>query len=205
MKCLILISILLFSCEPRSIALPYYNSEDLTPKWISPDQVNHQILSFNFINQYGENISEDTFKNKIYIANFIFTTCNGICPDMTSNMSLIQTEFKLDPEILLLSHSVSPKIDTVSVLKTFADSYSAIKDKWHIITGNRTEIYTLARKSYFADEDLGIKKNTQDFLHTENFFLVDKNKQIRGVYNGTLPADTKRLIQDIKTLKEESL
>jgi protein SCO1/2 len=205
MKYIMLLSILFFSCESGNTTLPYYNSQDLTPKWISQDEVKHQISSFNFINQFGEIVSQETFKNKVYIANFIFTTCNGICPDMTSNMSLIQTEFKNYSDLSMISHSVTPEVDTVSVLRTFADSYGAIKDKWHIVTGNRDDIYALARKSYFADEDLGIKKSTQDFLHTENFFLIDKNKRIRGVYNGTLPADTERLITDIKTLKEESL
>lgn len=185
--------------------LPFYNTPDFTPKWIDEKEPPsfHQIADFSFVNQNGEEITQNTFSGKIYVADFIFTTCPGICPKMTGNMSKLQAAIKDDPDVLLLSHSVTPKMDSVSVLKTYAKQHGAIDGKWHIVTGDRKAIYTIARKSYFADENLGLQKTENDFLHTENFILIDKHRRIRGVYNGVLPAEMTRLLEDIKLLKSK--
>ncbi len=191
----------------RVDALPYFNEATFTPKWISPKskELNsfHKIPDFELINQDGKKVSQKTFDDKIYIADFFFTTCPGICPMMTGNMAKIQEEFKNDNEILLLSHSVTPTKDSVPQLKKYALE-NGIGSNWHLVTGDKKEIYDLGRKFYFVEEDLGEPKGIDDFLHTENFVLIDKKKHIRGIYNGLNRASIAQLIIDIKALKKES-
>ncbi|MBU2929692.1 SCO family protein [Winogradskyella psychrotolerans] len=188
--------------------LPFYQDESFTPHWLTPgteeERNFHKIPVFELINQNGDTITQHTFENKIYITDFFFTTCPGICPKMTDNMAKIQEEFKEDNDVLLLSHSVMPNTDTVSVLKTYADNNNVIADKWHLVTGDRTEIYALGRDHYFVENDLGESKSIDDFLHTENFLLIDKNKHIRGIYNGLNRASIQQLIIDVKALKKEN-
>jgi len=211
----VVVSLLLFfSCKKtdhkeissKIDVLPYYDEASFTPKWITvkSDQLKtfHTIPDFSLINQNGKNITQNTFENKIYVADFFFTTCPGICPMMTDNMTLVQEAFKNDDEILLLSHSVTPSIDSVAQLKKYAIDKEVGKN-WHLVTGDKKEIYDLGRKSYFVEEDLGKPKSIDDFLHTENFILIDKNKHIRGIYNGLSKNSVKQLIADIKTLKLE--
>ncbi|MGY8914474.1 MAG: SCO family protein, partial [Flavobacteriales bacterium] len=119
------------------------------------------------------------------------------------NMAKVQEEFKDDPDILILSHSVTPTIDSVSVLKEYAEKYNVIDNKWHLATGDKTEIYDLGRNQYFVENDMGTPKDIHDFLHTENFLLIDKNKHIRGIYNGLNRASISQLITDVKALKLE--
>lgn len=206
---------LLFACSSKEVekqsrieVLPYYNEATFTPIWLETNasEVNqlHKIPEFKFLNQDGDLVTNETFNNKIYVADFFFTSCPGICPAMTKNMNVLQETFKDDPEILLLSHSVTPEMDSISVLKNYAEAHGVISGKWHLVTGNQEEIYNLGRKSYFVEEDLGLQKNTDEFLHTENFILVDKNKHIRGIYNGLNRASIQQLIADIKTLKNEN-
>lgn len=187
--------------------LPYYNEESFTPQWLTPnteeEKTFHKIPDFSLTNQLGETVTQDTFENKIYITDFFFTSCPGICPKMTENMFKIQEAFKEDNDVLLLSHSVMPTTDSVSVLKTYAKNYDVIDNKWHLVTGDKKEIYSLGRDQYFVENDLGEPKNIDDFLHTENFLLIDKNKHIRGIYNGLNRASVAQLITDIKTLKLE--
>ena len=187
--------------------LPYYSEESFTPQWLTPggdeERQFHKIPDFKLVDQSGDTITQKTFENKIYITDFFFTTCPGICLKMTDNMLKIQEEFKSDSEILLLSHSVTPSIDSVSVLKDYAKDHGVIDSKWHLVTGDRNEIYDLGRNQYFVENDLGIPKDINDFLHTENFLLVDKNKHIRGIYNGLNRASVAQLVSDIKTLKRE--
>lgn len=187
--------------------LPYYDDESFTPKWIEPgsddEKSFHKIPDFEFINQLGDTITKKTFDNKIYITDFFFTSCPGICPKMTSNMLKIQEEFKDDAEVLLLSHSVTPSIDSVSVLKEYADGYGILDNKWHLVTGDKAEIYNLGRDHYFVENDLGEPKGIDDFLHTENFLLIDKSSHIRGIYNGLNRASMAQLITDVKALKKE--
>ncbi|MFB6306617.1 MAG: SCO family protein, partial [Flavobacteriales bacterium] len=139
------------------------------------------------------------FQGKIYIANFFFTTCRTICPKMTKQFQRIQKEFENNDEILLLSHTVDPKHDTAEVLKEYAKKHNAIEGKWIFATGNKEEIYDLARKSYFTVTSEG-DGGKFDFIHTENFVLIDKKKRIRGFYDGTSPKEVDKLIRDIKKL-----
>ena len=191
----------------RVDALPYYVDASFTPKWISPkslDTLNvHKVPPFGLVNQLGDSINEKTFEGKIYVTDFFFTSCPGICPKMTNNMLLIQEEFEKDDGVLLLSHSVTPEYDSVPVLKHYADAKGVISNKWHLVTGKRKEIYDLGRNGYFVEEDLGLPKGEDDFLHTENFILVDKNRHIRGIYNGLNKTAIAQLVADIKTLKKE--
>lgn len=186
--------------------LPFYSDATFTPTWVETESQQtdlHKIPPFELINQYGDTITENTFKNKIYVTDFFFTSCPGICPKMTNNMLLIQSAFEKDEEVLLLSHSVTPEYDSVPVLKHYADAKGVLEKKWHLATGNRAEIYELGRTAYFVDEDLGEPKGLEDFLHTENFILIDKNRHIRGIYNGLNKTAISQLIADIKTLKKE--
>lgn len=188
-------------------SLPYYSSPDFTPHWTEsgsrpPDTVHH-IAPFSFTDQNGDTITDKAVNGKIYVADFFFTACPGICPKLTKNLKMIQDAFVNDDDVILLSHSVMPDKDVPAVLKKYAVNYEVNDKRWHLLTGNRDSIYSIARKSYFADEDLGMQKNSSDFLHTENILLIDRHKHIRGVYKGTSPAEMNNLITDIKILKEE--
>lgn len=204
---------LLFGCKKqvpnnsRVATLPFYNEATFTPKWINPNDITldtfHRISDFNLTNQEGESISAKTFADKIYVVDFFFTFCPGICPRMMDNMMMVQDEFLKDEEVMLLSHSVTPKADSVSVLKAYAENRGILSDKWHLVTGEQKEIYKLGRKDYFIEEDLGLEMEEDDFLHTENFVLIDKGRHIRGIYNGLSKTSVNQLIEDIKTLKQE--
>lgn len=192
----------------RVKTLPFYSDATFTPQWISAVDESldtfHRISSFELINQEGELITNETFDDKIYVVDFFFTICPGICPKMMSNMMVLQDEFLTDEDVLLLSHSVTPEIDSVSVLKQYAEVKGVLSHKWHLVTGNKQEIYNLGRKDYFVEEDLGIDKEEDEFLHTENFVLIDRNRHIRGIYNGLNKMSVNQLIADIKTLKKEN-
>jgi protein SCO1/2 len=191
----------------ESVVLPFYTAADFTPQWIAvsaPEYRSiHRIPSFSFVNQAGDRVTEKTMAGKIYVAGFFFTSCPGICKRLSTNLALVQQAFKEDNNVMLLSHSVTPENDSVPRLKQYADAFGAIPGKWNLVTGSRQEIYRLAREAYFADEDLGRKKNENDFLHTENFLLVDGHRRIRGVYKGTSVAEVNNLIADIRTLQAE--
>lgn len=161
----------------------------------------HTIADFSLTNQNGMTITQDDYKDKIYVADFFFTTCQTICPIMTGHMLEIQEKLKNDDEVLLLSHSVTPEIDTVAQLKKYALEKGVNDDKWNLVTGNKKEIYDLARKSYLAAKDVPFSEN--DLVHTENFVLVDKKKRIRGFYDGTDPESIEKLLADIKILEKE--
>ncbi|SDF56377.1 SCO family protein [Cellulophaga baltica] len=193
--------------KSRVETLPYYNEATFTPHWMlqNDDALSsfHKISPFSLLNQDGQIITEKTFQDKIYIVDFFFASCPGICPRMTANMNILQEEFLKDDDVLLLSHSVTPERDSVSVLKRYAESKGVVSNKWHLVTGTQQEIYKLGRKDYFVEEDLGIEKDVDEFLHTENFVLIDKNRHIRGIYNGLNKTAISQLIADIKTLKLE--
>ena len=162
----------------------------------------HTIADFELINQNGEVITQKNYKDKIYIADFFFTRCQSICIAMAYNMSELQELYKNDDDIMFLSHSVTPVIDSVSVLREYADIKGVIDGKWNVSTGSKKHIYELARKSYFAVLDQG-NGDENDFIHTENFILVDKERRIRGSYDGTDKKEIERLKKDIALLKEE--
>ena len=203
---LVLITFGCSSDKAEENQLPFYNQADFTPEWIissEPSYSNiHKIADFKLEDQNGNFITNATLKDKIYVADFFFTLCPGICPKMTSNMTRIQEEFEEDDDIKLLSHSVMPWADSVSVLKAYADLKGINNKKWHLLTGRQEDIYNLARQSYFAEKEIGLDKDTDEFLHTENFVLIDGKGRIRGVYNGTLALEMTRLITDIRTLKD---
>lgn len=186
--------------------LPVYNPADVNPKLVDESIVhvrrNHKVADFSLINQNGETITQNDYKDKIYVTDFFFTRCQTICPIMTSNIGKVQEVFKNENDIKFLSLSVTPIIDSVSILREYADKKGVIDSKWNITTGDKKHIYDLARKSFFAVLDEG-DGGLQDFIHTENFVLVDKKQQIRGYYDGTDTKDIERLISDIRTLQHE--
>lgn len=206
---LLLSSWLLMNCADKkldSMALPYYNDPDFTPVFIENEadvktKISHTISDFSFLNQDSLEVSQATIDGKIHVANFIFTSCGSICPTMTKNMKTVSDSLKND--VVFLSYSVTPWIDKPSVLKKFKAKNKIENPNWHFLTGSKSTIYQLARKSYFAEEDIGFSKDSTEFLHTEHFILVDKTKRIRGIYNGTLALEMQQLIEDIKTLKAE--
>ncbi len=161
----------------------------------------HKIAPFKLINQNGDTITQRDYKNKIYVADFFFTTCQDICPIMTGHMIEIQEKLKDDKDILLLSHSVIPEYDTPEILKAYALKKGVDDSRWNLVTGARKDIYTLARKSYLAVKDISGQEDAM--VHTENFMLIDKKSQIRGYYDGTNSEEIKRLLEEIEILKLE--
>ena len=190
-----------FGCSQKksSVLLPIYGEK----KIIDGDTIYHQIASFNLTNQIGQVVNQNTTKNKIYIANFFFASCQSICPMMSNQLQEVQKAFLADDSVLILSHSVNPLHDTVAVLSNYADTYGAKTNKWHLLTGNKKQIYDLAKTSYLVNafEDDG---SPEGFLHSELFLLIDKKARIRGMYDGTNTAEVKKLIEDVKLLKQET-
>jgi protein SCO1/2 len=162
----------------------------------------HKIAPFSMTNQNGNRITERDYLGKIYVADFFFTTCPSICPMMTANMGQLQNEFLQDPLVKFLSYSVTPQIDSVAQLKKYALEKGVVDSKWNLVTGDKKEIYTLARKSYLAVKEDG-DAGPYDMIHTENFILVDPEQRIRGFYDGTDLEAMQSLIADISILKEE--
>ena len=162
----------------------------------------HKIKDFSLVNQNGEKITNENYRDKIYIADFFFTTCQGICPIMKENMIILQDKYKDDDQVYLLSHTVTPEIDTKEVLKKYSLEKGVIDSKWNLVTGDKKQIYNLARKSYLVAEDIEESK-LFEMIHTENFVLVDPERRIRGFYDGTDQESMNALIYDIKVLKKE--
>ena len=190
-----------FGCTEKksSVLLPIYGEK----KIIAGDTIYHQIASFNLTNQIGQVVNQNTTKNKIYIANFFFASCQSICPMMSNQLQEVQKAFLADDSVLILSHSVNPLHDTVAVLSNYGDTYGAKTNKWHLLTGNKKQIYDLAKTSYLVNalEDDG---SPEGFLHSELFLLIDKKARIRGMYDGTNTSEVKKLIEDVKLLKQET-
>ncbi len=164
----------------------------------------HKIKDFKLINQNGQQITNENYRDKIYVADFFFTTCQAICPIMKENMIILQDQYKNDDQVYLLSHTVTPEIDTKEVLKEYAIEKGIIDSKWNLVTGDKEQIYDLARKSYLVAEDVEGSRFFE-MIHTENFVLVDPNRRIRGFYDGTDLESIDQLIGDIKILKKEFL
>jgi protein SCO1/2 len=197
--------ILLFACgQKQQRILPFYNTADFTPKFEQSVPTGfHRIRPFKLTAHTNALFTEKQMNGKICVADFFFTTCPGICPRMASNMKILQDTFLMDEQVLLLSHSVTPEKDNVATLQEFAKHQQVNANKWLLLTGDKNEIYNLGRKFYFVEEDLGENRDTAIFLHTENFVLVDKNRHIRGIYNGLSQASIQHLIEDIRTLEME--
>jgi len=202
---IVIISIFYQILKPREV-LPIFQpaqvNVELVDSTIQHVKKYHTIADFSLINQNGKTVTQDTYNNKIYIADFFFTTCQTICPIMTDHMVILQNQLKLDPDVMLLSHTVTPEIDSVEQLKKYALNKGVLDSKWNLVTGDKKEIYQLARKSYLAVKSYG-DGGEYDMIHTENFILVDQKKRIRGYYDGTLEEDIESLLNDIDILKKE--
>lgn len=185
--------------------LPLYNPADVNPELVDSTVQyiarQHKIADFSFVNQNGKTITQKDYEGKIYVADFFFTTCGSICPIMTTNMVDIQKAFLNNPKVMILSHTVTPEIDSVPVLKKYALEKGVVDSKWNLVTGDKKDIYSMARKSYLAVK-LGKPSELYDMVHTENFILVDAEKRVRGFYDGTKKEEIKRLIEDINWLIE---
>ena len=202
---IVIVSIFYQILKPREV-LPIFQpaqvNVELVDSTIQHVKKYHTIADFSLINQNGKTVTQDTYNNKIYIADFFFTTCQTICPIMTDHMVILQNQLKLDPDVMLLSHTVTPEIDSVAQLKKYALNKGVLDSKWNLVTGDKKEIYQLARKSYLAVKSYG-DGGEYDMIHTENFILVDQKKRIRGYYDGTLEEDIESLLNDIDILKKE--
>ena len=188
--------------RPLPIYQPSRVSAELVDSTIQHKSKYHKISDFSLINQNGDTITQKDYEDKIYVADFFFTTCQTICPIMTDHMKDIQEELIEENDILLLSHSVTPEIDSVAQLKHYALEKGVLDTKWNLVTGDKKQIYELARKSYLAVKTDG-DGGPYDMIHTENFMLIDKKKQLRGFYDGTNEEEIERLLNDIEILKEE--
>ena len=186
--------------------LKVYNPSDVNPELVDTTvqfiRKDHKIADFAFTNQNGKRITQDDYKGKIYVADFFFTTCPSICPKMTKNMVWLQEQIKDNPKVMLLSHSVTPDYDTPAVLKTYAKEKGVIDTKWNLVTGNKKDIYYIARKSYLAVKTTD-SKELYDMVHTENFILVDAEGRIRGFYDGTNLDETVEGSKNVKQLLED--
>ena len=201
----IIVSIIYQILKPKEMLNVFQPSDverELVDSTIQHVKKYHTIADFSLINQNGKTITQEDYKDKIYVADFFFTTCQTICPIMTDNMAVVQERLKNDSEIMLLSHSVTPVIDSVPQLKKYALEKGVNDEKWNLVTGDKKQIYRLARKSYLAVKTDG-NGDEYDMIHTENFILIDKKKRIRGFYDGTDSEEIERLLMDIEILKKE--
>lgn len=189
-----------------SKSLPIFNPSDVNPELVDSTvqyiSKYHTIADFSFVNQNGKIITQKDYEGKVYVADFFFTTCGSICPKMTTNLAEVQKAIINNPKVMLLSHTVFPETDSVPVLKAYALKNGVVDSKWNLVTGDKKEIYTMARKSYLAVKS-GKPEQLYDMVHTENFVLVDTKKRVRGFYDGTKKEDMKRLIEDIDFLCTE--
>lgn len=201
----IILSLFYSALKPKK-TLPIYNPADVNPELVDSTiqykSKYHTIADFSFVNQNGKTITQKDYEGKIYVADFFFTTCGSICPKMITNLSDIQKAFANNPKVKLLSYTVFPETDSVPVLKAYAKKHNVDDAKWNLVTGDKKEIYTMARKSYLAVK-MGKPSELYDMVHTENFVLVDTKKRVRGFYDGTNKEDIKRLIEDITFLSNE--
>ena len=201
---IVLLSFILFFCSHRKIELPIYgipivNSKTLENGSISYDTLDHMIQNFRLFNQNGKIITNETLKDKIYIADFFFTSCPTICRKMKRNLLYVYKTYEDNSNVSFISHTIDPKNDTVKKLKEYSKNLEIDDEKWHFLTGDLDQIYNLGETSYMvaAKEE---EKAPGGFLHGSSFLLVDKERRIRGVYDGTSRIETNRLIIDINHL-----
>lgn len=195
----ILFGLFLLSCSTKEEKLPIFGQREV----VGTDTVYHSIAPFSFVDQDSSIINNGTFQDKIYVADFFFTTCRTICPIMKTQMLRVYEATREMPDVLILSHTIDPDYDTVALLHDFADRLGVESKRWHFVTGVKDSIYKIAQTSYFATamED---KTEPDGFIHSGAFLLIDKNQRIRGKYDGTKEEDVNRLIVDIKRLRRES-
>lgn len=201
----ITISLFYSALKPQK-TLPIYNPADVNPELVDSTvqykSKYHTIADFSFVNQNGDTITQKNYEGKIYVADFFFTTCGSICPKMTTNLADVQKAVLNNPKVMLLSHTVFPEVDSIPVLKAYAIKHGVVDSKWNLVTGDKKDIYTMARKSYLAVK-LGRPDQLYDMVHTENFVLVDQKRRVRGFYDGTNKEEIKRLLDDIDFLCKE--
>lgn len=199
------ISLFYSALKPQK-TLPIYNPADVNPELVDSTiqykSKYHTIADFSFVNQNGDTITQKNYEGKIYVADFFFTTCGSICPKMTTNLEEVQKAVLNNPKVMLLSHTVFPEVDSIPVLKAYAIKHHVVDSKWNLVTGDKKEIYTMARKSYLAVK-MGRPDQLYDMVHTENFVLVDQKRRVRGFYDGTNKEEIKRLLEDIDFLSNE--
>ena len=199
------ISLFYSALKPQK-TLPIYNPADVNPELVDSTvqykSKYHTIADFSFVNQNGDTITQKNYEGKIYVADFFFTTCGSICPKMTTNLADVQKAVLNNPKVMLLSHTVFPEVDSIPVLKAYAIKHGVVDSKWNLVTGDKKDIYTMARKSYLAVK-LGRPDQLYDMVHTENFVLVDQKRRVRGFYDGTNKEEIKRLLDDIDFLCKE--
>ncbi|MFN8115289.1 MAG: SCO family protein [Bacteroidia bacterium] len=179
--------------------LPYYGQKNSMK---DGDTSYHTVKPFMFTNQYNEKVTEETVKGKIYVTDFFFTTCQSICPIMSGELERVYKQFSNREDILILSHTVSPEEDSVNVLMEYAKLHGVKDKKWLFLTGEKKHLYDMARTSYLLNAEEG-NGDENDFIHTQNFALVDKERHLRGFYDGTDSLEVSRLITDINLLLEE--
>ena len=220
MRYLFLLIFFVFLVALGTYILSPRGADDKPPGVLNPNDVNpelvdsllhgighgHKIQNFEFVNQFGESITHKTVQGKVYVADYFFTTCGSICPIMTGQMKRVQAAFLNNDDFLILSHTVWPEVDSVPQMLSYAKEKGVIKGKWHLLTGDKEKLYDLARKSYFVlkpaeAEDVG--DGNSDFIHTNNFVLVDRKRQIRGYYDGTDSTEVSKLIKDVELLLRE--
>ena len=189
---------LLCSCEMKRASLPIFGEREVE----NGDTIYHRIAPFAFVDQDSAVVTNDTFKDKIYVTDFFFTSCRTICPVMKTQMLRVYEAVKEDDEVLILSHTIDPEYDTVALLHDFAERLGVESKKWHFVTGVKDSIYKIAQTSYFSTA-LEDKSEPDGFIHSGAFLLVDKQGRLRGKYDGTVPADVDQLIKDIDRLKKE--
>lgn len=189
-----------------TVSLPVYQPNMVNAELVDSTKLHvkkyHTIANFALLNQNGDTITQKDYENKIYIADFFFTTCPTICPIMTDNMLKLQEILKTQDNVLLLSHTVTPEIDSVPVLKAYAEKKGVNDAKWNMVTGEKQQIYDLARKSYLVAKYEPFDGD-YDMIHTENFVLVDTRRRIRGFYDGTNWDEMEDLLKDLEMLQRE--
>lgn len=195
---------------PHEEKLPVINPADVESEMVDPEILRkgygHTIGSFTFLNQNGDTITQDHVRNKIYVAEYFFTTCGSICPKMNEQMKRVNDVYYDNPEVAILSFTVDPDVDTVEQMKRYADDHKVKGDHWQFLTGDKKDLYQLARHSYFVLKPAETENQGDagsDFIHTNNFVLVDKQSRIRGYYDGTNPEEVGKLIEDIRKLLRE--
>ena len=189
--------------EDLPVINPIEVSSEMVDSSIIRKGIGHRIGEFEFLNQYGEKTGLNDVKGKVFVAEYFFTTCGTICPVMNQQMQRVQKAFKGNPELKILSFTVDPEIDTVEQMRSYAEGHGAVKGQWHFLTGNKEDLYSAARKYFFVlkpaeAENLGDAGS--DFIHTNNFVLIDRQLRIRGYYDGTSVKEVDQLIRDIEGL-----
>lgn len=194
----------------KEVKLPFYNPTDLNSEMVDTSLLRkgfgHKIGEFSFQNQEGKIITKNDVEGKVFVTEYFFTTCGTICPKMNQQMMRIQKAYQNNPDLKILSFTVDPDIDDVKQMKTYADGHGADPNQWYFLTGKKDDLYGLARKSFFLlkpaeAENLGDAGS--DFIHTNNFVLVDQKLRIRGYYDGTSAKEVDNLIKDIQILLDK--